>query len=223
MGFSRQEYWSGLLWPPPGGLPDPEVRPASLLSPALPGRSFTTSATWEVPFLLVSNVLFPQPFFFKIICLRILICAIVFFHTFSSFQTVLLYIFPVGTVIKNQPTNSGDMGSIPRWGRSPGVGNSNPLQYSRLENSMGREAGQAGYSTWGLKESEMTEHIHTHQRSVLHHTIICNTSSLVTTFWSCHMCIILIYLQSFGFSGIHAQVDILGNTHWNNLMFITVS
>ena len=43
MEFSRQEYWSGLSRPPPGNLPDPE----SLASPALAGRFFTTSATWE--------------------------------------------------------------------------------------------------------------------------------------------------------------------------------
>ena len=30
MGFSRQEYWSGLLCPPPGDLPDPGVEPTSL-------------------------------------------------------------------------------------------------------------------------------------------------------------------------------------------------
>ena len=47
MGFSRKEYWSGLLCPPPGGLPDPRIRPASLMSPVLPGRFFTTSTTWE--------------------------------------------------------------------------------------------------------------------------------------------------------------------------------
>ena len=40
MGFSRQEDWSGLPFPPPGDL-------ASLLSPALAGGFFTTSATWE--------------------------------------------------------------------------------------------------------------------------------------------------------------------------------
>ena len=33
--FRRQEYWSGLLFPPPGGLPDPGVKPESLVSPAL--------------------------------------------------------------------------------------------------------------------------------------------------------------------------------------------
>ena len=48
MGFSRREYWSGLLCPPPGDLPDPEIEPVSLTSPALAGRFFTTRATWEV-------------------------------------------------------------------------------------------------------------------------------------------------------------------------------
>ena len=45
--FSRQEYWSGLPCPPPGDLPDPGIKPASLKSPALAGGFFTTSATWE--------------------------------------------------------------------------------------------------------------------------------------------------------------------------------
>ena len=44
MGFSRQEYWSGLPLPPPGDLPNPEIKPASLTSPALAGGFFTTSA-----------------------------------------------------------------------------------------------------------------------------------------------------------------------------------
>ena len=45
MGFPRQEYWSGLPFPPPGDLPDPGIEPGSLMSLALAGRSFTTSAT----------------------------------------------------------------------------------------------------------------------------------------------------------------------------------
>ena len=45
MGFSRQESWSGLLLPPPGDLLDPGVKPATLMSPALEGTFFTTSAT----------------------------------------------------------------------------------------------------------------------------------------------------------------------------------
>ena len=47
MRFSRQEYQSGLLCPPPGDLPDPGIKPASLMSPALTGEFFTGSATWE--------------------------------------------------------------------------------------------------------------------------------------------------------------------------------
>ena len=49
--------------------------------------------------------------------------------------------FPGGSVVKNLPANSGDardVDSIPGLGRSPGVGNGNPLQYSCLENSTGR-------------------------------------------------------------------------------------
>ena len=47
MGFSRQEYWSGLLCPLPGDLPNPGIEPTSLMSPVLAGEFFTTSATWE--------------------------------------------------------------------------------------------------------------------------------------------------------------------------------
>ena len=44
MGFFRQEYWSGLPYPPPGDLPDPGIKPTSLMSPALAGGLFITSA-----------------------------------------------------------------------------------------------------------------------------------------------------------------------------------
>ena len=47
MGFFRQEYWSGLPCPPPGDLPDPEIKLVSLMSPALAREFFTTSANWE--------------------------------------------------------------------------------------------------------------------------------------------------------------------------------
>ena len=42
MEFSRREYWSGLPFPPPGGLPDPGIKPASLEPPELAGGFFTT-------------------------------------------------------------------------------------------------------------------------------------------------------------------------------------
>ena len=47
MGFSRQEYWSGLPCPPPGALPNPGIEPASAASPAVAGGFFTVSAAWE--------------------------------------------------------------------------------------------------------------------------------------------------------------------------------
>ena len=46
MGFSRQEYWSGLPCPSPGDLPIPGMEPMCLRSPVLAGRIFTT-VTWE--------------------------------------------------------------------------------------------------------------------------------------------------------------------------------
>ena len=48
MGFSRQEYWSGLPCPPPGDLSKPGIKPRSPVSPAFVGF-FTTNATWEAP------------------------------------------------------------------------------------------------------------------------------------------------------------------------------
>ena len=58
LGFSRQEYWSELPWPPPRDLPDPGIEPASLMSPALAGEFFTTSATWDAPSTFLSSVQF---------------------------------------------------------------------------------------------------------------------------------------------------------------------
>ena len=47
MGFSTQEYWSGLSFPPSGNLPDSGIEPVSLTSLALVGGFFITSTTWE--------------------------------------------------------------------------------------------------------------------------------------------------------------------------------
>ena len=60
--------------------------------------------------------------------------------------------------VKKSAFNAGGPDSIPGSGRSPGEGNGNPLQYSRLENSMDRGVWWAT-RTWGRKESDMTEQI----------------------------------------------------------------
>ena len=66
MEFSRQEYWNGLPFPFTGDLPNLGIKPVSSASPALAGRFFTTSTTWEAQIRLllfsrsvVSNSLWP--------------------------------------------------------------------------------------------------------------------------------------------------------------------
>ena len=49
VGFSRQENWSGLPCPPLGDLPNSGIEPVPLTAPALTGRFFTTSTTWDLP------------------------------------------------------------------------------------------------------------------------------------------------------------------------------
>ena len=61
--------------------------------------------------------------------------------------------FPGGSESKESACNAGDLGLIPRVGRSPGGGHGNPLQYSCLENSMD------GGAWWGRKESDTTERL----------------------------------------------------------------
>ena len=53
MGFSWQEYWSGLSFPTPGDLPDPGIKPISLASPALAGGFFTTEPSEKSSDLLL--------------------------------------------------------------------------------------------------------------------------------------------------------------------------
>ena len=59
--------------------------------------------------------------------------------------------FPGGSERKEFTCHRGDLGSVPGLGRSPGEGNSHPLQYSGLENSTDRGAWGV-YSPWGPKE-----------------------------------------------------------------------
>ena len=129
MGFSRQEYWSGLLCCPPGDLPNPGTQP---LSPALQavsciaGGFFTGWATRAA---------------------HVCVCV-----------CVKLRASQVALVVKNPPVNARelrDMGSVSGWGRSLGRGHGNPLQCSFLENPMDRSL--LGYSLWGPKESDTTE------------------------------------------------------------------
>jgi len=57
--------------------------------------------------------------------------------------------FPCGSVVKNPPAKTGDVGSIPGLGGSPGEGNGNPLQYSCLGNP--KDRGACGLQSIGLQ------------------------------------------------------------------------
>ena len=65
-----------------------------------------------------------------------------------------MWIFPGGSDGKASAYNVGDLGSIPRSGRSPGEGNGNPLKHSCLENSMDRGTWQA--TVHGVTKSYLT-------------------------------------------------------------------
>ena len=69
---------------------------------------------------------------------------------------ILVYVrdFPGCSVVKNQPANAGNTGSIPGSGRSPGEGNGYLLV--SLPGESHEQRSLVGYSPWGHKESDMT-------------------------------------------------------------------
>ena len=74
----------------------------------------------------------------------------------NRLPTPVILGFPGGSDGKEPACNVRDLGSIPRWGRSPGEGHANPLQYSCLENPHGQRR-LVGYSPCGPKELDRTE------------------------------------------------------------------
>ena len=104
MGFSRQENWGELPCPPPGYLPDPGIEPMSLMSPALAGEFFTTSATWEALKRLLS--------YNEVIKLN---------------YEVIKMGFLGGSDGKESACHVRHPGLIPGSGRAPGKENGNPL------------------------------------------------------------------------------------------------
>ena len=75
MGFSRQEYWSGLSFPLPGDLPTPGIKSMSPVSPALAGRLFTT----EPP---------GKPFVGWVLHVKVCIMCIISFNPHKTFSVV---------------------------------------------------------------------------------------------------------------------------------------
>ena len=69
---------------------------------------------------------------------------------------MLSFGFPHSSDGKESAYNAGDLGSLPGWGKSPGGGHGNPLEYPCLENLHGQK-NLASYSPWVRKESGTTE------------------------------------------------------------------
>ena len=73
IGFSRQEYLSGLPFPSPGNIPDPGIQPESLMSPTLAGGFFTTFATWEAAQLYIYTYtyifIYLSPLLYRHLCM----------------------------------------------------------------------------------------------------------------------------------------------------------
>ena len=88
--------------------------------------------------------------------------------------------------VKHLAGNAGDLGSIPRWGRSPREGNGKPLQYCCLENSTD---GGAWWATSPWDNRVAHDWAHTHSISLYAYTIFCLSTLLwlnvwvVSTFW----------------------------------------
>ena len=142
MGFSRQEYWSGFPCPPPGDFPNPGIKPAPLMSPALAG-GFLPLVPPEKPLIklkIYRTKGFPDSSTGKESTCKAGKPGSVPGSGRSSGEGIgyplrYSWAFLVARLVKNL-----HLGSIPGLGRSPGGGHGNPLQYSCLENPMDRGA-----------------------------------------------------------------------------------
>ena len=91
-------------------------------------------------------------------------------HDWATFAHSLMhqYRLPRGSAGKESACNAGDLGSIPREGRSPGEGNGNSLQYSRLGNPMDTGVWRATVQRVGHDWATIT---HTHMHLYNHHAV----------------------------------------------------
>ena len=138
MRFSRQEYWSGLPFPSPGDLPYPGIEPGS--------PAFQADALTSEPQGKQCGRFWFNSWVKKIPWKRDRLTSPVFLGFLS------------GSDGKESTCNVGDLGSIPGFGRCPAEGHGYALQYSCLKNFQGQRS-LAGYSPWGHKELDTTEHL----------------------------------------------------------------
>ena len=133
-----------------------------LLCPwAFPGKNTRVGCHFLLQGIVPTQGL--NPYFLRVSCTAggFLTAERCFFLLFCIVATRSFYLFiychvcgfPGDAVVKNLPARAGDTGLIPGSGRSLGVGNGNPLQYSCLENSMDREAWWA--TVHGVEKSQI--------------------------------------------------------------------
>ena len=132
MRFPRQRYWSGLLFPSPGDLPNPGIKPRS---PALKADSLL-SELQEKP--IYTEELYKKDLHNQICPNQKVSCWRDSDENFSHLHLPRASL--VAQMIKESAYNAGDLGSIPGLGRSPGERNGYLLQYSCLGNLMDRGA-----------------------------------------------------------------------------------
>ena len=113
MGFSRQEYWSGLPFPSPGDLPDPGIKHRS---PALQADSLPSEPPGKPMICITFQLMFVN--------------LLSWIAADQLSKRIAVTSFPDGSVGKESACNAGIPGSIPGSGRSTGEGMGYPLQYS---------------------------------------------------------------------------------------------
>ena len=160
MGFSRQEYWSGLSFPSPGDLPDPGMEPrcpalqADSVSTELQGKPLKDAGWLRCPGRGASS---KQGSDISLCLSKDKTCwknGSLLRWPWTPAESeeakqlrkereqdvgrqVFIQIgFPCGSAGKESACNVEDLGWVPGSGRCPGEGKGNPLQYSGLENSM---------------------------------------------------------------------------------------
>ena len=176
MGFSRQEYCSGLPCPPPGDLPNPEIEPIATVVPALQADSLPLGhwgspsphhpSPSPTPRPLASTRTLSDSMNLTILGTSYKWNQTVFVCTYCILECIfsvnLIYIpdFPGSTVVKNLPASAG---RCKRHGFDPGVGK---ISWRRkwqhtLVFLPGKFSGQrslVGYSPWGHRELDTSEH-----------------------------------------------------------------
>ena len=141
MGFSRQEYWSGLPCPHPGYLPDPGIKPASLTFLHWQAGFFTTSTTWSGHYSYILYLL--TGFVQSMNILLLLLYQMIFLHWLIRLHCTLSLLLWWLLMDEMAGWHHRLDGRESEW--TPGVGDG--------------QGGLACCDSWGGKESDTTERL----------------------------------------------------------------